>query len=253
MTEFGLGNRSRNLAGSFSFFAQVTGLFTSPARTFADAARRPRFLAPFLATLIVVAGFWGVVYLKLGLPGMAVALVQDLRRGTLVTQDEIDLTLLFSIAVAPAILIGSASAILFHLLLVAWAGARLAHVFFGVGLRLRGALSLVCYAYLAKAIAQAVRGVPMVLFGDVQGLNFGNLLPTNIAFFLDPKDVSRTVYALLQALDLVPLWYFALLGIGLSVDSDDPASPPVIAVSLAALWTGWNVFFAASADILIHR
>ena len=66
----------------------------------------------------------------------------------------------------------------------------------------------------------------MLLFGDVQGLNFGNLLPTNIAVFLDPKDVSRTVYAILESLDLVQLWYFALLGIGLSVDSDDPASPP---------------------------
>ena len=235
-----------------TFFARVTGVFVSPAQTFKDAARHPRFFVPFLATLILFAGFWGVVYLKLGLSGMAVAVTQDLRRGKLVTQDEIDFTLQFSRAMVPVVLIGGASAILLHFLIVAWVGARLATLFFGVNVRLRVAVSLACYAYLAKAIVQTALGIPMVLFGDIEGLNFGNLLPTNIAFFLDPKDVSRTLYVLLQSLDLVQLWYFGLLGIGLSSDSDDSALPAIMAAILAALWIGWNVFFAAFKDMLMR-
>jgi len=247
-----LGTQAESSPVPSPLFARVTGVFASPARTFKDVARHPRFFAPFLATLILFAGFWGVVYLKLGLSGMAVAVTQDLRRGKLVTQDEIDFTLQFSRAVAPAVLIGGASAILVHLLIVAWAGARLGALFFGVNLRLRVAVSLACYAYLAKAIVQTALGIPMVLLGDIDGLNFGNLLPTNIAFFLDPKDASRTLYALLQSLDLVQLWYFVLLGIGLSSDSDDPGIPAAMATTLAALWIGWNVFFAAFKDMLMR-
>jgi hypothetical protein len=111
-------------ASPSSFFAVATGVFVSPARTFENAARYPRFFAPFFATLLWFAGFWGVVYLKLGSSGMAVA------------------------------------------------------------------------AYL---------------------------------------------------------WYFTLLGVGMSTDSDDRAAPGVMAASLAALWVGWNVFFAAFRDVLMRR
>jgi len=235
-----------------SFFVRVAGLFASPARTFENVARHPQFFAPFLATLILVAGFWGVVYLKLGLSGLAAAVVQSLRRGTLVTQDEIDFALQYSRALAPVLLIGGASAILVHLLVIAWVGARLVDLFFGVKLRLRVAVSLACYAYLGKTIPQTLLGIPLVLFGDIHGLNFGNLLPTNIAFFLDPKDLSRLFYVLLQSLDVVQLWYFTLLGIGLSRHSDDPSSPSALAVILAALWIGWNVLFAAFKDLLFR-
>jgi len=122
---------------------------------------------------------------------------------------------------------------------------------FGVRLRLRPAASLACYAYLAKTFAQTVVAVPMVLFGDMSRLNFGNLLPTNIAFFLDPKDAPRIPYAVLQSLDFIQLWYFALLGIGFSTLSDDPAAPGVLAVGLSVLWIGWNVFFAAFRDVVM--
>jgi len=232
-----------------SFLRRVAGAFASPTPTFENVARHPRFFAPFLATVILFAGFWGVVYLRLGLSGMAVAVVQYFRRGTLVTQDEIDFALQFSRAVAPAVLIGGASAILIHLLIISWVGGRLAELFCGHRMRLRVAMSLASYAYLAKTIAQTVLGIPMVLFGGIDGLNFENLIPTNIAFFLDPKDVSRIGYALLQSLDFMQFWYFALLGIGFSTHSDDPASPRVLAASLAALWIGWNVFFAAFSDL----
>lgn len=233
------------------FFALVAGVFVSPARTLRNVARHPRFFAPFLATVILFAGFWGVVCLRLGLSGMAVAVVQYFRRGTLVTQDEIDFALQFSRAVAPTILIGGAIAILVHLLIMGWLGARLADMFFGVRLTPRVAMSLASYAYLAKTIPQVVLGAPMVLFGGISGLNFGNLLPTNIAFFLDPKDVSRIAYAILQSLDFVQLWYFALLGIGFATDSDDHAAPSVIAISLAVLWILWNVATAALRDVLM--
>ena len=234
-----------------SFWARVTGVFTSPTRTFENVAHHPRFLAPFLATLILFAGFWGVVYLKLGLSGMAVAVVQYLRRGTLVPQDQIDFTLQYSRALAPAVLLGGASVILVHLLVFAWVGVRLADLFFGVRLRLRGALSLVCFAYLAKTFVQTVLSIPMVLFGDLNGMNFGNLLPTNAAFFLNPGGTSRMLYVFLQSLDIVQLWYFALLGMSLSTHTNDRASPRVIATSFAILWIGLNVVFAAFRDLLI--
>lgn len=234
-----------------SFFARVAGAFLSPARTFENIARHPRFFAPFLATLSLFAAFWGVVYLKLGLSGMAVAVVQYFRRGTLVRQDEIDFALQFSGAVAPAVLIGGAIALLVHLLIIAWAGARIADLFFGVTVRFRAGMSLAVSAYLAKTIPQIVLGVPIVLFGGIGGLNFGNLLPTNIAFFLDPADTSRMVYAILQSLDVVQIGYFALLGIGFATDSDDPAAPTVMAISLGVLWLVWNVGTAALRDVLM--
>jgi len=242
---------TENAPVQYSSFALARSVFVSPARTFEDIARHPRFFLPFFSILLLVAGFWGAVYLKLGPSGVAVAVMQCFRRGTLVSQDEIDFALHFSDTLVRIVLMGSAIAVLSHFLIVAWVGARIANLFFDVKLRLRVALSATCYAYLAKTLAQTILGIPMVLFGDVDGLNFGNLLPTNIAFFLDPKDVSRTIYTLLQSLDLVQIAYFTLLGIGFSRDADDPASPVVMGASLGMLWMGWNVFSAAFWDFLL--
>jgi hypothetical protein len=246
-----LGTETESSAIPSSFIARLTGVFTSPVRTFEDVLYYPRFFAPFSATVVLFAGFWGAVYLKLGLSGMAVAVVQYFRRGTLVRQDEIDFVLQFSHAVAPAVLIGGTITILAHLIIIAWVGARLADLFFSVRLRLRVAITMACYAYLAKTIALTVLGIPMLLYGDIKGLNFGNPLPTNVAFFLDPTEVSRILYAFLQSLDLLQWWYFALLGVGFSTPSDDRSSPVVLGVSLAVLWMGWNVFFAALRDVLL--
>ncbi len=247
-----MGAETENPPVFSSFFARVKGVFASPVLTFENVRRHPRFFSPFLATLTLFAGFWGVVYLRVGLSGMAIAVVQYFRRGTLVTQREIDFALQFSGALPRLLLIGGAISILVHLLIVAWVGIRLADMILGVRVRIRTALSVACYADLARTVAQTVLGIPLVLFGDIHGLNFGNLIPTNIAFFLDPGSVSRTLYALLQSLDPVQLWYFMLVGIGLSTDTDDMASPVMMAGGFAALWMVWNVVFAAFADFLLR-
>jgi hypothetical protein len=247
-----LGAEIENPSVSSSFVARVVGVFVSPVRTFEDVARHPRFLSPFLATLTLFAGFWGVVYLRVGMLGMAIAVMQYFRRGTLVTQREIDFTLQFSRALPPMVLIGGAVSILVHLLIIAWVGARLADTILSLRVRLLVALSVACYANLAFTIVQTALAIPLVLFGDVHGLNFGNLIPTNIAFFLDPESVSRTLYAILQSLDPVQLWCFALFGIGITTDSDDAVSPVVLAACLAAMWMVWNVIFAAFADFMFR-
>ena len=181
-----MGARTENSLIPFSFSVRIIGVFASPERTLKDVSHHPRFFAPFLANLILVTWFWGVVYLKLGLTGMAVAVAQEFRRGTLVTQDQVDFALQFSRAMPLLVLIGSAGTILVHVLLFSWAGVRIARMLFDVKLRLRVAASLACYAYLVKSVTWIVLSIPVVLFGDVNGMNFGNLIPTNAAFFLDP-------------------------------------------------------------------
>jgi len=233
-----------------SSFARVAGTFASPVQTSRNIIRHPRFAAPFLAIWLLFAGFWAIVYAKWGLPGMAVAVAQFVRHEALVTQDEIDFTLQISRALVPMILIGGTLAILVHLFIVAWIGTRMVGILLGLKLRLRAALSLACYAYLARTIAQTLFSIPVVLFGDLSGLNFGNLVPTNIAFFLDPKGGSRILYAFLQSLDVIQLSYFILLGIGFSADADDQQAPPVLAVCWAALLIGGNVLLAACGELM---
>jgi hypothetical protein len=234
-----------------SFLARAIGVFASPLRAFENITCHPQFFAPFFATLVVIAGFWGVVYVKMGLSGMAIAVVQDLRRGTLVGQDELEVALHFFGNLAPLILIVSLFAILLHLLIFAWAGARLAELFFGGRMRFAAAISAVTYAYFAKTVAQTIFAMPMILFGDVNGLNFGNLLPTNIAFFLDPKDTSRLLYAFLQSLDIIQVWYFILLGVGFSRRTEDRAAPGVMAAGLGVFWVVLSLLFAAIRDVLL--
>ncbi len=231
-----------------SFFAKVAGLFVSPSRTFQSIALGPQFAAPFIAVWVLFAGFWAVVYAKWGLPGMAVAVVQFFRHGTEVRPDEIEFALQFSRALAPAILIGGTVAILVHLFIVSWIGSRLADLFWGIRPPFRTGLTLACYAYLARSIAQTLLGAGMLLFGGLDGLNFGNLVPTNVAFFLDPG--SRILYAFLQSLDVVQLWYFTLLAIGFSTLADERKEAPIMGAGFAALWIVWNVFLAAFGEVL---
>ena len=236
-----------------SFWAQVVGAFASPVRAFENAAHFPRFFAPFLAALTLFGGFWGVVYLRWGMSGIAVAFAQGYRRGTVVMPDEIDYWLQFSRGLTRIILVGGAASILLHLLVIAWVGTRLTDLFLGIRMRLRATLSVACYAYLAKTIVQTILGVPNVLFADLDGLNFENLFPTNLAFFLDPQNTSRTLYTFLQSLDVVQLWYFTLVGIGFSADSEDRSAPAFMATALTILWVGWSVLFAAFRDALLRQ
>jgi hypothetical protein len=248
-----LGGETEIPSAGSSFFERVTGVFAFPVLTFENVRHRPRFFSPFLATLTLFAGFWSVVYLRVGLSGLAIAVVQYFRRGTLVTQREIEFALQFSSALPRLVLIGGAISILVHLLIVALIGIRLADMILGARVGLRAALSVARYADLARMIVQTALAIPLLLFGDIHGLNFGNFISTNIAFFLDPGNVSRTLYVLLQSLDPVQLWYFMLVGIGLSTDPDDLASPVMIAGGFIALWLAWNVLFAAFTDFLLSR
>jgi hypothetical protein len=252
MRSLDLGAQTEKPSDPSSFFTRVTGVFASPLLTLEDVARHPRFFSPFLTTLTLFAAFWGVVYQRVGMSGMAITVMQYFRRGTLVTQREIDFALQFPRALPPMVLIGGAVSILVHLLVITLVGARLADLIFSLKVRLRVALSVACYAYLARTIVQTALAIPLVLFGDIHGLNFGNLIPTNIAFFLEPEGVSRTLYTLLQSLDPVQLWYFTLFGIGITADSDDLASAAGMAGSLTVLWMTWNLLFAAFTDFLLR-
>lgn len=80
-------------------------------------------------------------------------------------------------------------------------------------------LAIVFYGWL-PGIIQAVLGLLTVLLRpDLEGLNPGNLVATNLAYFMDKANSSKFLYGMAGAVDVITIWSIILIGIGFSVNA----------------------------------
>src|SRR5437667_134002 len=59
-------------------------------------------------------------------------------------------------------------------------------------------------------------GMAMIFLNDPEHFNAQVPVPTNAAYFLDPRDVSKVLFAVAKSFDIFTFWLMILLGIGYS-------------------------------------
>src|SRR5213594_2068707 len=76
-----------------------------------------------------------------------------------------------------------------------------------------GTCALKCSGSFRKII---VMGMAMIFLNDPEHFNAQVPVPTNAAYFLDPRDVSKVLFAVAKSFDIFTFWLMILLGIGYS-------------------------------------
>ena len=79
----------------------------------------------------------------------------------------------------------------------------------------------------------------VILFGDPGHFNAQNPVPSNVGFFLNPREVSKPLYSLASSADIFTLWFLILLAVGLAEGTGRKVKPMSILLVFAGFWVIW--------------
>jgi hypothetical protein len=218
------------------FLTRALGVFFSPGRTFESIVRRPDFLAPLI--VMTVAGY-AVIEAMLQKIGAARIIRQSLEisgRAAQMTPEQLDRAV-HNAAIITSVLmrLGGVFGVPIFLLTIAAVGIFIVNVIFGASANFKACFSVVCYADLV-GIVGIVLALVMVLFGDVEQFNPENVVPTNVGFFLNPREISRPLYVIASSFDIFRVWFIVLSSVGLSAAAGKKVGTAAILLIFMAIW-----------------
>ena len=218
-----------------SFGERLVGVFFSPGPTFADIARHPNFVGPFIILMLASIAVTETMLAKIGIERIVRQQIEHSSRASSMTPEQMQQAVeqgakfggIFTHA------IGVVGPPIF-LLIVAGIGMLIVSVIFGSPVNFKTAFSVACYASLVSLLS-SLMAVALIFLGDPEHFNPQNLTPTNPGFFLS-RDTSKPLLALVGSLDIFSFWLMALLGIGFSEATHRKAKALSVFFAFFGLW-----------------
>ncbi len=231
-----------------SFPARFAGVFIEPGETFADIFRRPDIIWPLAVAVISGVVFTETMLAKIGMERIIRNQLEQGGQAARMSPEQLDQAVSQGAGIATIFthIMGLLGSPIF-LLIVAGIGLAILNSFFGAQLKFKTVFSVTCYSQLVGVLG-VLTGLAVILFGDVERFNAQNPMPTNVGFFLNPLETSKPILALAGSLDIFTIWFFILLGVGLSEASGRKVKALSIFLVYFGLWSVWvlgKVGFAA--------
>jgi hypothetical protein len=221
---------------ALSFPERLLGVFISPGETFEDVARKPGFWAPLIAVVLGTVATVETMVWKIGLERLARMGIEQSSRASSMSPEQIDQAVSMNVKIArfatPIFAILGPPIVL---LIIAGVGILIVNVIFGGRAGFKTTFSLVCYADLISLLG-VIMAVAMMFFGDPDHFNAQNLVPSNVGFFLNQHEVSKSLYSLASSADIFSIWLLILLGVGLSKGTGGKVKPLPISLAFAGVW-----------------
>ena len=217
---------------------RMTGVIVSPTRTFAEIARRPTWVVPFITLCVLSIIVSGLLAQKTDWRSFFERQDSKNPRFDQMPQDQKDNMLENQVKYAPkfAFAFGIVFTALFALFmtLVYWGAFNL---FNGAALTFKQAIGIVSHAFIPLIISSLLAIIVLVIkpHGDVDPEHF---LASNLAAFL-PDDAAKWLAALGQSLELFWIWTMALVAIGFSAASPKKIKPAGAFLTVFGLWAVW--------------
>lgn len=222
-----------------SFLSRALGVFISPGSTFESIVRRPNFLAPLITAIIMAVTVTEVMLDKIGIDRIVRQSLELSGRASKMSADQMDQ------AVRQA---GTITAVLaraggllgppIYLLIIAALGLLIVNTIFGATTDFKVSFSVTCYAYLISLVG-AVLGLVVILFGDLEQFNPQNFIPSNVGFFLNPREISKPLYTIASSFDIFTIWFLILVALGLSTAAAKKVRPLPIFLTYLGMWVIW--------------
>ena len=217
---------------------RMTGVIVSPTRTFAEIARRPTWVVPFLTLCVLSIIVSGLLAQKTDWRSFFERQMSKNARLDQMPQDQKDRMLESQVKYAPqvALAFGTIFTALFVLLvtLVYWGAFNL---FNGAALAFKAAFAIVSHAFVPLIISSLLAIIILVIKprGDVDPEHF---LASNLAAFL-PDNAPKWLEALGQSLELFWIWTMTLVAIGFSAANRKKIKPAGAFLTVFGLWAVW--------------
>jgi len=193
-----------------SLGARLVGVFFSPGETFEDIARKPDFIVPLIVLMVFHAAMWEGILWKVGIDRYTQSVLKMSSKAVPPEQMK-------GVEIGQAVFIHlrAVLGVPFDVLILALVGLLVVNVVFGRKISFKMAVSVCCYA-LSVGVLWRVMGLALAFFGDPDNFNATFPTPTTPAFFLDPREISKPLYALAGSVDVFAFWEMALLAVGFS-------------------------------------
>jgi hypothetical protein len=217
---------------------RITGVIVNPTRTFAEIARRPTWVAPFVMLCVLSIVVSGLIAQKTDWRSFFERQMSKNARLDQMPQDQKDRMLENQVKYAPkfAFAFGTIFTAVFVLFmtLVYWGAFNL---FNGAALPFKTAFGIVSHAFVPLIISSLLAIIILVIKprGDVDPEHF---LASNLAAFL-PDDAPKWLEALGKSLELFWIWTMALVAIGFSAANQKKIKPAGAFLTVFGLWAVW--------------
>jgi hypothetical protein len=202
------------------FFQNLIDVYFSPREAFTRIARRPSFVLPLVAYLVLVLGFTGLWMSKVDPAEFVKAQIEESGQWDRIPADQRD-TILES-AAGRMRTFGWIGPVVFTPLMLLVVAAVLMFVFrffYASEMVFKQAFAIVSWAFFAVALVT----MPLLLLvlymkGD-WNIDPNSALQANLSLLLDKSEAARPLWALFTSIDAFNLWTVFLLAVGFGVAS----------------------------------
>jgi len=199
-----------------SLLARFTGVFYAPGETFNDIVRSPDFLAPLVTMTVLSIALTESMLARIGMARMIRQTLEQSGQAEKMSAEQMQQAIDRGAQIGGIIAhVTGVLGVPIFILLVAAVGLLFTNAFFGAEVRFKTSLAVASYANLISALG-IVMGMAMIFLNDPEHFNAQVPVPTNAAYFLDPRDVSKVLFAVAKSFDIFTFWLMILLGIGYS-------------------------------------
>ena len=217
---------------------RMTGVIAGPTSTFAEIARRPTWVVPFITLCVLSIVVSGLLAQKTDWRSFFERQMSKNARLDQMPQDQKDRMLENQVKYAPKFafafgIVFTAVFVLF-MTLVYWGAFNL---FNGAALSFKTAFGIVSHAFVPLIISSLLAIIILLIkpHGDVDPEHF---LASNLGAFL-ADDAPKWLVALGQSLELFWIWTMALVAIGFSAASPKKIKPTGAFLTVYGLWAVW--------------
>jgi hypothetical protein len=181
-------------------FARIIGIITSPRQTFEDIVKNPNWVLPFI--LVIAVGVLSSYFLK----DLIIDLqLEQMSKNPNVTEQQLEITesmmqysWVFALIFVPIFYVIAAAVLLFT-----------GNVILGGESKFKTIFSVTCWSGIVSIVTSAI-SVPLML-------SRGEMVsPTSLAFLAPSDDKTTFLYSFLSSIDLLTIWYVAVMGIGVA-------------------------------------
>ena len=217
---------------------RMAGMIVNPKRTFAEIARRPTWVAPFLTLCVLGIIVSGLLAQKTDWRSFFERQMSKNSRFDQMPQGQKDRVLENQLKYAPmfAFAFGVIFTAVFVVLmtLIYWGAFNL---FYGAALTFQAAFGIVSHAFVPLIISSLLAIIILVIKprGDVDPEHF---LASSLGAFL-PDDAPKWLEALGQSLELFWIWTMTLVAVGFSAANRKKIKPAGAFLTVFGLWAVW--------------
>lgn len=222
-------------AADMSVADRCFGVFTEPVKTFASIARKPNFLAPLIAMIVITIATTEILLNRVGSEQIVRKSLEESGRASTMSPEQLQNAIHGGAAITAIIMhmSGVIGAPIF-ILIMAVIGMFIMKLVYGRPVQFKTAFSLAAYADLPMFLA-GILGILVIVFGDPGSINPRNLTPTNIGFFMSAS-ASKPLLSIGTSIDFFSFWLMGLLGIAFASTTSNKIKPRSVFFCFLGLW-----------------